>query len=210
MRDRTRSWRFPTFDHALKDPVDDGIELLPEHDIVMVEGLYVCLDLEPWKEAASSFDDRWVITVDEETARERIVARHLAAGIAATRLEALLRAETSDLPSEYQADRSLSYPYLLSDTWICRWPFSITAFTFSSSDDRVRQRTVIDNIHSFNHMKSSLHLPFGAMSVQKKIHFDICSPTIDVDRCPLNHSSTRIAHPTPGLFVVKPTVLPIA
>ena len=190
MRDRTRSWRFPTFDHALKDPVDDGIELLPEHDIVMVEGLYVCLDLEPWKEAASSFDDRWVITVDEETARERIVARHLAAGIAATRREALLRAETSDLPSEYQADRSPSYPYLLSDTWTCRWSVSITALTFPSSDDRVRERIMIDNIHSIIYTKFSLHLPSGAMSVQKEKKLILLLPPhlSTTDKRPLDHS----------------------
>ncbi|KAK9412950.1 hypothetical protein SUNI508_12255 [Seiridium unicorne] len=93
----TQSIYAPSFDHAAKDPVDDDIEIKPGHRIVVFEGNYVCLDLEPWKQAAELMDLRWFIDVENEVARERLAERHVKAGIVLTKQEGFDRADNNDL-----------------------------------------------------------------------------------------------------------------
>lgn len=100
----------PSFDHAVKDPVEDSIHILPEHRIILIEGLYVALSIPPWAAAAEELDERWVLTVEESIARERIAARHLRAGICPTREAALHRADANDLPSESSTDACQKAP----------------------------------------------------------------------------------------------------
>lgn len=47
----------------------------------MIEGLYCMLDVEPWREAAEMLDERIWVEVARETARERLVKRHLHTGV---------------------------------------------------------------------------------------------------------------------------------
>ncbi|WFC99149.1 hypothetical protein MYAM1_001891 [Malassezia yamatoensis] len=49
----------PSFSHADKDPVEAGVSIEPWHTIVLVEGLYCNLDVEPWRRAALCWDLRW-------------------------------------------------------------------------------------------------------------------------------------------------------
>ena len=79
--------RAPSFDHAVKDPRADDIAVRPGHRVVVFEGNYVCLDLEPWRSAAALMDERWFVDV----------ARHVRAGIAADEAEAGRRADENDL-----------------------------------------------------------------------------------------------------------------
>lgn len=89
----------PSFDHAIKDPVEHSIPILPlpAHRIVVIEGIYVLLDREPWRTAAGMMDLRVYIRVDFEAARRRLVRRHVAAGIARDEEEADRRARENDL-----------------------------------------------------------------------------------------------------------------
>ncbi|KAI1394320.1 phosphoribulokinase/uridine kinase, partial [Hypoxylon trugodes] len=95
----------PSFDHAVKDPKADDIAILPTHRIVVFEGNYVCLDKEPWREAAGLMDERWFVEVDFETARRRLVKRHVTAGIARDEKEAGRRADENDLVNGEQIVR---------------------------------------------------------------------------------------------------------
>lgn len=90
----------PTFSHALKDPLPTRLALLPERRIVLVEGLYVTLAIEPWKNVATLLDERWLISVDEDTVRRGIIKTHLKTGVAPTVEEAVWRSDSSDIPSE--------------------------------------------------------------------------------------------------------------
>ncbi|KAI1778607.1 P-loop containing nucleoside triphosphate hydrolase protein [Hypoxylon cercidicola] len=92
----------PSFDHAVKDPRPDDIAILPAHRIVVFEGNYVCLDKAPWSEAAGLMDERWFVGVDEDTARRRLVKRHVKAGIARDEEEARKRADENDLENGRQ------------------------------------------------------------------------------------------------------------
>ena len=40
--------KFPSFNHAVGDPCPDDIHVTPRHRIVIVEGLYLFLDVPPW------------------------------------------------------------------------------------------------------------------------------------------------------------------
>jgi pantothenate kinase len=87
----------PAFDHAVKDPVADSISILPSHKIVVFEGNYLLLDRDPWREAAKLLDERWFVEVDFAVAKKRLIARHVAAGIAKDEIEAERRAAENDL-----------------------------------------------------------------------------------------------------------------
>ncbi|KAK2786441.1 hypothetical protein FQN52_001166 [Onygenales sp. PD_12] len=87
----------PSFDHAVKDPVEDDVPIPATARVVFFEGNYLSLDKEPWNVAAGLMDELWFVEVDFETARRRLVERHVKAGIARDAEEANRRALENDL-----------------------------------------------------------------------------------------------------------------
>ncbi|EKV20764.1 Kinase-related protein [Penicillium digitatum] len=94
---RTNSLYAPSFDHAIKDPVDGDIPIPASCHVLFFEGNYLSLDREPWKTAAGLMDELWFVDVDFEVARKRLVVRHVQAGIARDEVEADKRARENDL-----------------------------------------------------------------------------------------------------------------
>jgi pantothenate kinase len=95
----TRVITAPSFDHALKDPAPDTVSIHPFHRIVIIEGLYTFLSIDPWKEAGELLDGRWLIQIDFEEAKRRLVKRHVLTGVAKDEKEAIWRAEENDMPN---------------------------------------------------------------------------------------------------------------
>ena len=93
----TRTIRAPSFDHKIKDPVEDDIDIAPTTRIVIFEGNYVTLDLPPWREAAELMDELWFVDIPIEIATERLVKRHVAAGISPNLEHARKRVVESDM-----------------------------------------------------------------------------------------------------------------
>ncbi|GKT66001.1 phosphoribulokinase/uridine kinase family protein [Colletotrichum tofieldiae] len=87
----------PTFDHKLKDPVPCGIVIDADVEVCIVEGNYLLADEEPWSQIEARVDDRWFVRVEPTLARNRVAARHVAAGIEDTMEKALFRAESNDM-----------------------------------------------------------------------------------------------------------------
>ncbi|KAL6831487.1 P-loop containing nucleoside triphosphate hydrolase protein [Trichoderma sp. SZMC 28015] len=87
----------PTFDHAIKDPVSDGLLIEPDVDVCILEGNYLLCDEHPWDEIADLVDDKWFVHVEPDLACKRVASRHLAAGIETTMEGAVHRAKTNDL-----------------------------------------------------------------------------------------------------------------
>lgn len=87
----------PSFDHAVKDPVEDDIIIPPIARIIVFEGNYLSLSKGLWKEAAKLMDELWFVSVDMDTARKRLVRRHVKAGIARDEEDAVRRVEENDL-----------------------------------------------------------------------------------------------------------------
>jgi pantothenate kinase len=89
----------PSFAHELKDPTPDAIAILPNHRIVIIEGLYTMLGIHPWNKAAELLDERWFVEVDVMEARTRIIKRHVLTGITKDEEEAARRADLNDTPN---------------------------------------------------------------------------------------------------------------
>jgi pantothenate kinase len=50
----------PSFDHAAKDPVENGIRISSRSRIVIVEGNYTLLKQSPWSDVAESWAEKYV------------------------------------------------------------------------------------------------------------------------------------------------------
>ncbi|KAK1780872.1 P-loop containing nucleoside triphosphate hydrolase protein [Copromyces sp. CBS 386.78] len=87
----------PDFDHAVKNPVQKIIKVPREARIIIFEGNYLLLDQDPWSDVARLMDLKFFVRVTSHLATERLVNRHIAAGIARTKEEAVKRVEENDL-----------------------------------------------------------------------------------------------------------------
>lgn len=87
----------PDFDHKAKDPKSKAIQIEPTQRIIIIEGNYVLLKDDNWKEIGSLVDERWKIHVQPDTARSRIVKRHLESGVSNTVDEAIERCDNNDM-----------------------------------------------------------------------------------------------------------------
>ncbi|KAL1746207.1 P-loop containing nucleoside triphosphate hydrolase protein [Schizophyllum fasciatum] len=89
----------PSFDHAVKDPTPHAVVVHPHHRIVIIEGLYTYLSIEPWCQAGALLDERWLIQISLEEAEKRLVKRHVISGVASDHSEAVWRSNTNDMPN---------------------------------------------------------------------------------------------------------------
>lgn len=88
-----RQGRFPSFDHSVKDPVEEDIVISLEYKYVIVEGLY--LFFEDW-EVRDLFDFQVYLDCPLDVAMERVAHRHLSAGIEPNIEAARQRADQND------------------------------------------------------------------------------------------------------------------
>lgn len=112
----------PSFDHAVKDPVQDDVTVPPDVQVCLLEGNYLLSNSAPWKDISDLVDDRWFVMVDEELARRRVAQRHLAAGIENSMDDALRRAENNDMVNRNYVLKHSSERYDVSvesieETW---------------------------------------------------------------------------------------------
>ncbi|KAF3322067.1 hypothetical protein FCM35_KLT13208 [Carex littledalei] len=70
----------PSFDHGVGDPVENDIYVSSEHKVVIVEGNYLLLEEDTWKEISLLFDEKWFIDIDINIAMERVLKRHISTG----------------------------------------------------------------------------------------------------------------------------------
>jgi pantothenate kinase len=73
----TGAAKAPSFDHSVKDPKEDDIEVVPEHKIIIVEGNYLFLEEKIWNDIAYLFDERWFVDCDIDEAMKRVFVRHV-------------------------------------------------------------------------------------------------------------------------------------
>lgn len=112
----------PSFDHAVKDPVENDIVIPASCRAIFFEGNYLSLDKAPWNEAARLMDELWFVDVDLETARKRLVRRHVQAGIAGDEAEADKRARENDLVNGREiVDCRMEVQEIVSSHYDPRW-----------------------------------------------------------------------------------------
>lgn len=112
----------PSFDHAVKDPVENDIAIPPTCRAIFFEGNYLSLNKEPWNEAAKLMDELWFVEVDFETARKRLIRRHVQAGIAKNEAEADKRARENDLVNGKEiVDYRMDVQEIIASHYDPRW-----------------------------------------------------------------------------------------
>ena len=87
--------KWPHYDRQLHDPVDNAITI--DADIVLIEGNYLLLDADGWRDLSRFADYTIVLTADEDMLRERLIGRKMKTGM--TREDAERFVEFSDMPN---------------------------------------------------------------------------------------------------------------
>ena len=83
---RACSW--PRYDRLLHNPVEDAITI--EADIVLLEGNYLLLDSDGWRELSDFADYTISLSADEELLRERLIDRRILTGVEREAAEAFV------------------------------------------------------------------------------------------------------------------------
>lgn len=71
--------RWPHYDRQLHDPVDNAITI--DADIVLIEGNYLLLDADGWRDLSRYADYTISLTADEEMLRSRLIRRKMKTGM---------------------------------------------------------------------------------------------------------------------------------
>ncbi len=87
----------PSFDRTIDEPVADQIRVRKTDRIVLVDGNYLLLPLDPWERLVREFDAVLFLDVDDDVRIERLVERHVQFG--KPRDEAIDFVRTSDEPN---------------------------------------------------------------------------------------------------------------
>jgi pantothenate kinase len=97
---------FPSFDHAVGDPVENDIAVSKENEIVILEGNYLLLENDPWCKLKDESAVDFFIFVEAEmgTLRARIIGRHQRVGMNFDL--AAQRADGNDLPNAVMINES--------------------------------------------------------------------------------------------------------
>ncbi len=83
LREKTVNW--PSYDRHLHNPVEDAIKV--EKDIVLLEGNYLLLNEEGWRELRKYADYSIFIKADPEFLRNRLIDRKIKSGNAKEKAE---------------------------------------------------------------------------------------------------------------------------
>ncbi|PNP61458.1 hypothetical protein FNYG_13816 [Fusarium nygamai] len=103
----------PSFDHEIKDPVPDAIEISPDDKIVLVEGNWLLYNEHPWNQIANYADDTWFVDVEPRLALQRVAKRHVACGIGMTLEAAMDRVRNNDMKNGDDIRRGLIQPNII-------------------------------------------------------------------------------------------------
>lgn len=137
--DPAQSFHAPSFDHAVKDPIENDIYIPSSQRIVILEGNYLLLNEHPWDQIQHLVDESsvspffsprsqptdlghanticsWFVSISRETAMDRLVKRHLEAGIETTTEAAALRAEENDLPNADHINENMICPSFIIES----------------------------------------------------------------------------------------------
>lgn len=70
----------PRYEREVEEAIAGAVLVRPEVPLVVTEGNYLLLDVEPWSRVPAFMDLVWYLAPQEELRRERLVARHVAHG----------------------------------------------------------------------------------------------------------------------------------
>jgi pantothenate kinase len=71
--------KWPSFDHAEKDPVFDAITVSPKCDVVIIEGIWTLHRSDGFEALEGLFDQSWYLDTPRELSKTRLAERHMKA-----------------------------------------------------------------------------------------------------------------------------------
>jgi pantothenate kinase len=80
VRERDSSVMVPRFDRHLEAAIAGSICIDVDVELVVTDGNYLLLDIDPWRAVAPLLDERWMLQIDDAVRTDRLVARHMAHG----------------------------------------------------------------------------------------------------------------------------------
>ncbi|WGW05690.1 nucleoside/nucleotide kinase family protein [Tropicibacter oceani] len=101
----------PVFDRSREEAIAGAARIGPETRIVVVEGNYLLLDEDPWRDLAAYWDLAAFLTVPEDELERRLIARWLSFGHDAR--AAATKAQANDLPNARRVVRAVHAPDLV-------------------------------------------------------------------------------------------------
>lgn len=76
LRDERGTVFTPEFDRGIEDSIAQAIQIRPEVVLIITEGNYLLLDRHPWRQIREVLDESWMITLNGDVRRARLIARH--------------------------------------------------------------------------------------------------------------------------------------
>ncbi|MCW4631376.1 MULTISPECIES: hypothetical protein [Marinomonas] len=70
---------WPSFDHAIGDPIEDDITIKKDTKVILIEGLYLLHQNDGWQASQPLFDEHWFLDIPVTVAIERLAKRHMKA-----------------------------------------------------------------------------------------------------------------------------------
>ena len=86
---------WPVYDRLLHNPAEDAVQV--DGNIVILEGNYLLLDMDGWRDLAVYADYTISVRADEEMLRERLIDRRMKTGV--SRDESVRFVDFSDMPN---------------------------------------------------------------------------------------------------------------
>lgn len=80
VRQRRAPVAFPDFDRTIEEPVPHAITVLPEHELVIVEGNYLLMQDADWAPVGELIDHSIFVDLPRELRLHRLTARHVVFG----------------------------------------------------------------------------------------------------------------------------------
>lgn len=77
----------PEFRREIEEPIAGALPVLPQTQLLIVEGNYLLLDQGPWAQVAGLLDETWYVEVDDALRTGRLVQRHQQFGRSAQQAE---------------------------------------------------------------------------------------------------------------------------
>lgn len=72
--------RLPIYDRQRHHPIPEALIVEPETPIVLIEGNYLLCSSLPWDKTSLQLSPKLFLECDNETARQRVIARHIRGG----------------------------------------------------------------------------------------------------------------------------------
>ncbi|GIL86407.1 hypothetical protein Vretimale_11652 [Volvox reticuliferus] len=110
--------KLPSFDHGVGDPVEDDIVVAADSAVVLVEGNYLLLDQEPWRQLRDLFDETWFVSCPLDLIHKRLFERQTAIGLAPE--VSLERIRVNDLPNAELVAACAGAATVLVPGWVPR------------------------------------------------------------------------------------------